>query len=211
MPVKNIEVSKLLTQNWQIGLFSTCMTEPKTCLYSCFCTPCMAYSQRKQLLELTREPYVFAGGMLGCSCCNKPCSPWWLCVESTCCLQFAISGNRFIIQTRFDRRNTFCDDLIILFTAITACVGMCLTICTSGQKFDGIENFVEILVCLVNGCMLTQQDVEIKYLKTIGYNGAPTYILQLLPPDVQTVVVVRAPEQQEMSSPGKPVYLSNRK
>ena len=207
MPVKDLQVAKLLTNNWQIGLFSTCFTEPLTFLYSCFCTPCMAYTQRKDLLQMTREPYVCAGGMFPCGPCAKPCSDKWLFVEVCCCPQFAVSGNRFMIQTRYDRRNTYCDDFIIIFTVVTACLAACFSILTSGKKAEGFENFAEILVCSVNGCMLTQQDVEIRYLKTIAYNGAPAFIIQILPPEVQKVVIVRAPDQQQMTAPGTPVYV----
>ena len=207
MPVKNVEIGKQLTGNWRIGLFSTCFAEPSTFCFSCICTPCKAYTQRKELLQITREPYVCAGGMFPCGPCAKPCNQNWLFVEACCCPQFAVTGNRFIIQTRFDRRNTYCDDFIILFTAIAACFAVCFSVLTSGQKAEGVENCAELLVCTVNGCMLTQQDVEIKYLKTIGYNGAPVFILQILPPQVQQVVIVRPPDQQQMSAPGHPVYV----
>lgn len=209
MPVQDAEVAKLLTNEWQVGLFQTCCQDPKTVVFSCMCAPCAAYSQRKDLMELTREPYVFAGGMLGCGCCSKPCSDKWLCFEALCCLQFAISGNRFIIQTRFDRRNTCYDSLIIVFTSVTACISSYLIACCADAKqYEGLEHCVDVLVCAVQGCMLTQQEVEIKHLKTLGYNGAGSHCLRLLPVGVQQVVVVRAPDQQEMKS--GPVYLPNR-
>ena len=209
MPVKDLVYAKNLTENWQIGLFNTACYNPKTCLYSCFCPSCKAYSQRKELLELTREPYVFAGGMCASSCCcgcNKPCNQMWLCCEAICCVPFAISGNRFIIQTRFNRRNTMFDTFIIMLTAITACFAQCYTLFSGGRKIEGCEHVAETLVCSVQGCMLTQQDTEIKYLKTFGYNGAPSYIANLLAPEVVTAISLKAPDQQEMeSSKGKPV------
>ena len=105
-----------------------------------------------------------------------------------------------MIQTRFDRRNTCFDDFIIIFTSICSCFVAILSCFVDGRLIEDLHHCVDCLICGVNGCMQTQQDVEIKHLQAIGYYGAPSYALQVLPAEVQQVVVVRAPDQQEMRS-----------
>ena len=194
MPVKH-PISKDFTNEWQMALCTSCFVHPKTCCYSCWCTPCKSYSQRKELLELTREQYVCAGGMLPCGCCSEPCSERWLLCEVIFCPHFAVLVNRFIIQTRFAIRNTCCDDLIILCATFGACCSL-----ASAKEHEKGDQCSGALVCAVSGCMLTQQDEEIKHLKSLAYAGIPAYILQMLPPAVQQVVA-KAPAQQEMKSP----------
>lgn len=204
MPVKH-PIGQQFTNEWQMGLCKTCFVHPSTCCYSCWCTPCKAYSQRNELLELTREKYVCAGGMLPCGCCSEPCAEDWLLCEVLCCPHFAVMVNRFLIQSRFAIRNTCCDDFIILCALCGACCSL-----SHPKEHEKGDHCSSILVCAVSGCMLTQHDAEIQHLRTVGYAGVPDYILQMLAPAMHQVVL-RAPEQQAMQSPGyqagKPVYI----
>ncbi|CAL1140491.1 unnamed protein product [Cladocopium goreaui] len=66
------------------------------------------------------------------------------------------SAGRFMVQTRFDKENTACDDCII-----------------TG------------LVMSVQGCMHAQQQIEIDEIKKNGWSGMNPMILQSMPPSQQ--------------------------
>ena len=110
-----------------------------------------------------------------------------------------------MIQTRFDRRNVPCDDFIIIFTFLVACSTFLLSFCYDIP--EGLEELVNLLVCCVNGCMLTQQEVELRYIQDQGvvYAGPTSHVLQMLPPNVRRVLLAEAPRQQQMAVVGTPV------
>jgi hypothetical protein len=54
---------------------------------------------------------------------------------------------------------------------------------------DEIEALVDLLIQIVNGCMIAQQQVELNYQKSKGYNGIPANIMG----------AVLNPKQQEMA------------
>jgi hypothetical protein len=114
----------------------------------------------------------------------------------------ATAGNRFMVQTRFDKMNTPCDDYIIIFTCIASWVVMIL------QCFldvpEELVNFVDCLVMVVNGCMHAQQDYEIKEIQKTGYTGPPQALLSALPEGQANVIGMGKagggpPRQVEMS------------
>ena len=77
----------------------------------CFCLflPFLVWDQRKNLLELSGEPYVMFAGTWPCCGFEKPCPSWCLWLESFCCIPRGLAGNRFMTQTRLNLRNSGID------------------------------------------------------------------------------------------------------
>lgn len=200
MPVKK-EAAQALTGQWSIGLFeSPCKNPGCFCAgYCCLC--CAAYKQREELLEITGEPYVCCAGMLPCGPLGKPQDKNCLICESFCCPGMATAGNRFMVQTRFDKMNTPCDDYIIIFTCIfswAVCIGRMIL----GDMIpEELEHAADCLVMIVNGCMHAQQDYEIKEIKKSGYSGPPAAVLEALAqtqPNAANTARLGKPGQMEM-------------
>merc|ERR1719428_1000571 len=85
-----------------------------------------------------------------------------------------------MIQSRFDRMNTPCDDCILLFTTIVVLLHCILQFCIDIP--DEIDFLVDLLINTVNGCMLAQQQVELEYIKSQGpYKGPNANIVGMLP------------------------------
>ena len=202
MTFDKAKATEVLKGKWQVTLMGACRDRPGTCLYSCFCPCCMAYSQRTELLEITREPYICFGGLI--PCCNDPCNPSCLLAESVFCVSGAILGNRFIVQTRFDRMNTGCDNCIL---GCTACLALMSRFSRGNSSGDSLAQFI---VCAVQGCMLAQQDAEIRYIKQVGYSGVPAHIMEVLPSNSAIHVLAMPPQQQQMvyGEPEQPDVLS---
>lgn len=203
MPVKK-EAAQALTGQWSIGLFEApCKNPGCFCAgYCCLC--CAAYKQREELLQITGEPYVCCAGMFPCGPLGKPQDQNCLICESFCCPSLAVAANRFMVQTRFDKQNTPCDDYIIIFTCIfswAVFIGRCIL----GDMIpEELENIADCLVMIVNGCMHAQQDYEIKEIQKSGYQGPPQAVLNSLPPQQAEVLGMgkaggKGPMQQEMS------------
>lgn len=103
----------------------------------------------------------------------------------------ALSGNRFFIQTRFDKENTPCDDFIITFSCLFYYAVHC------AQCFcdvpDELEMLADCIVMTVDGCMHAQQHLELQEIKKNAYSGPSPAILASLPP-----------AQQQMAASAKP-------
>jgi len=101
------------------------------------------------------------------------------------------------MQTRFDLMNTCCDDCILWFTCLAS-----WAICIAQMFIDvpqELEMLVDLLIQTVNGCMLAQQAVELKYQKEKpgGYVGMNEAIQQALG-NTAIKPPVRKPGQQSM-------------
>jgi hypothetical protein len=99
-----------------------------------------------------------------------------------------------MVQTRFDRENTPCDDCILWFTCI------CYNCVQIARCFidvpDGIELAADLLVHTVDGCMHAQQETEIKDIMT----NFPQY--QGMTPAIMNAVCQTYPKQQQMVKGG---------
>lgn len=209
MPVKQ-EVKDSLTGKWQIGLFEAPCKAPVSFCYGCCCSCCMAGQQRLELLDLLGEPYVCCAGMFPCGPLGQPQDRNCAWCESCCCTGCAISGNRFYIQTRFDRQNTACDDCILWTTCIVSWL-----VCIASMVCDvpeEVQNCVDCMIQIVNGCMLAQQQHEIKHVKSVGFQGPPQSVMQHLTPHQQNLMQQGRPPQQQMTGggggapPGMPLH-----
>jgi len=189
MPIKQ-ELAANLTGQWQIGLFeSPCKAPADFCLgfLCCGCTCVKTALQRNELLEFIGEPYVCCGGIFPCGPLGNPQDPNCVWCEACCCTGCAISGTRFLMQTRFDLQNTCFDDCILWVTYLISWIVCILRMFVDIP--DEIEAMVDLLIQIVNGCMIAQQQTELNYQKSKGYNGIPANIMG----------AVLNPKQQEMA------------
>eukprot|EP00932_Pfiesteria_piscicida_P005612 SRR837773.15526.p1 GENE.SRR837773.15526~~SRR837773.15526.p1 ORF type:complete len:327 (-),score=84.88 SRR837773.15526:92-1072(-) len=185
MPIKE-EVSRQLTGHWKHELFKAPCAAPGQCLYGCLCTCCAVYQQREELLRLTGEPYVCCAGLCPCGPLGQPMDKSCLIIEACCCTGWALSGNRFMIQTRFDKENTPCDDCILWGTCMFICalnIARCFV-----DLPDELEFCADCLIMSVNGCMHAQQHLEIQEVKRSGYTGPPASVMNILPPTQQEMI-----------------------
>jgi len=194
MPVKQ-EVKDSLTGTWQVGLFTTPCVAPLSFCYGCCCSCCMAAQQRGEILDIIQEPYVCCAGMFPCGPLGDPQDRSCAWVEACCCTGCAISGNRFLVQTRFNRMNTACDDCILWATCVLSIVVCILSFIIDMPQ--EIVNAVDCLIQIVNGCMLAQQQVEINFIKTTGYHMNPA-VFGLMTPHQQNLMRQGKPQQQGM-------------
>lgn len=190
MPVKK-EAAQALTGQWKIGMFEAPCKAPVPFCFGCLCTCCAAQSQREKLLNYTGEPYICCAGLFPCGPLGQPQDRGCLWLEACCCPGMALSGNRFMIQTRFDRMNTACDDCIITFTCIFVWAIMILR-CFIDIP-DELENLADCLIMTVNGCMHSQQHIELEEITKAPYGGPSPGVLGMLPP-----------AQAQMAQMGKP-------
>lgn len=92
-----------------------------------------------------------------------------------------------MIQTRFDRENTACDDCILWATCLAPLV-VCCCECAGVDVPDGIENLVDCMQITVSGCMLAQQQVEVQHVQKTGFMGVNPGIVAALNPAQQCMI-----------------------
>lgn len=120
---------------------------------------------------MNEEEYFCCGGMCPMGPLKKPCPKIpCLCLESFCCVGCAIAGNRFLIQTRFEVRNSWVDDMIILCVCVVTWA-ICILNLIGCDVPDEIEMCVDCLVQAFYACMLTQQQCQIRHVKKQGEGG----------------------------------------
>mmetsp|Transcript_8920 Transcript_8920/g.16023 ORF Transcript_8920/g.16023 Transcript_8920/m.16023 type:complete len:341 (+) Transcript_8920:99-1121(+) len=187
MPVKQ-QVVQSCTGHWKVGMFQAPAAAPPQCVYGCLCPCCASFQQRNTLLDITGEPYVCCAGLFPCCGIDKPQQDRnCLYLEACCCPGLAISGNRFMVQTRFDKENTPCDDCI-LWTTCLCVYGIEIARCCGVDIPEELDLLADCLVLTVNGCMHAQQYIEIEDIKKNGYSGPPSAIMAAMPPAQQSMM-----------------------
>mmetsp|Transcript_141863 Transcript_141863/g.441040 ORF Transcript_141863/g.441040 Transcript_141863/m.441040 type:complete len:219 (+) Transcript_141863:79-735(+) len=202
MPQLSPELSAVLAdgRRWEVSMLSSPCRSPCAFCYGALCPCCFACQQRRELLDLTGEPYICCGGLCPCCCFASPQPASCLCLEACCCAQLAIAGNRYMLQTRFWKQNDPCDDCIMTFTACLDCVVCLLSITgTPREDLDCIKGCADLVNCVVCACMLTQQQVELDRLKTEAYSGPSAQVLDLLPPLQQQMIGMAKPGGEPQS------------
>ena len=87
------------------------------------------------------------GGTWPCCGFELPAPDCCLCCEVCLFPQFALSGNRFLVQTRFDKKNTGMDNCCTCCQCIVGLEFCCLRICCDCSKER--ENLVKSNVCVL--------------------------------------------------------------
>mmetsp|Transcript_19147 Transcript_19147/g.45118 ORF Transcript_19147/g.45118 Transcript_19147/m.45118 type:complete len:355 (-) Transcript_19147:53-1117(-) len=202
MPIKQ-EIVDRLTGEWQVGLFEVPCKAPVSFCYGCICSCCMTCQQRNEILDVIGEPYVCCGGIFPCGPLGEPQDRNCIYLEACCCPGMALAGNRFLIQTRFNRMNTACDDCL-LWSVCLASWAICILQLVGCDVPEEIENLVDCAQMTVTGCMLGQQQVELDYIKrTGGYTGPSPQIMAAMTSYQQGLMQqAKPPQQQSMGLAG---------
>jgi hypothetical protein len=172
MPVPK-RIQRKLRDEWVVDTCSTC-SSILVCLFPCF----FAFLNRRNIISKINEPYICCGGIF--RLCSKPVQNHGfccLCLESFFCFSYAVLGNHFLIQTRFDRKNTRID------TCMTFNADLCrFFFCWVGVCFG--ENVLDFLgsvladtffYCLYP-CLESRHLLELRQIKE--YHGINKRILQ---------------------------------
>eukprot|EP00927_Polykrikos_kofoidii_P014173 TRINITY_DN16191_c0_g1_i1.p1 TRINITY_DN16191_c0_g1~~TRINITY_DN16191_c0_g1_i1.p1 ORF type:complete len:203 (-),score=36.19 TRINITY_DN16191_c0_g1_i1:125-733(-) len=198
MPLKS-EVSDNLTGEWKAGLFESPCKNPSWFCFGCCCTCCATALQRHEILDVVGEPYVCCGGMCPCGPLGEEQDRNCAWLEACCCTGMAIAANRMYVQTRFDRRNTACDDCILWTTCIISfCVCLASIVC---ELPDGVQECVDCMIMTVDGCMIAQHKIELDFIKSSGgYHLPSTRVINALPDKQRELVQQGKPQQQMMGT-----------
>ena len=201
-------IDRHLTGEFHEGLCSSLFSNCGECCFYWCCGPCAVYSQRQRLLKLTKEPYVCCAGLFPFGGCDKPRSDGWLFAEAWCCGGAAQAGNRFMVQTRLNRKNTGVDDCL-------RCTHCCLHIefAVCFKPICGCTKEQESL-CKAGACALPcyhcQNGVEIEMMEKALFSGnallggssivPPPGVIEELPNHFAHIglYVAQAPPQQTM-------------
>lgn len=183
------EIDKQLNGEFAHGCLSSMCLSPYTFCTFVLCQPCSLYTQRKRILYITGEPYVMCGGTYPCCGFETPAPDMCLVCEVCLCSGMALSGNRFMVQTRFDRKNTGCDNL---FSCCQCCVGLefsCLRLCCDCSKER--ENIMKFHTCCVLPCTHCQNTFELKEyeLGRRTYSAPPQAMIREFPDHFEQVGV----------------------
>lgn len=200
MPV-NEKLSQYLTGKWQIGLWEAPVQAPIHFAYGCLCGCCMAATQRLDILEVIGEPYVCCGGMFPCGPLADECDLSWVWLEACCFPCCAITGNRFLIQTRFNRQNTKCDEML-LWCACCFRYSLCCFQCCCADLPEDMECFSDVLQMVVEGCMLAQQAVELKFVTKNGFHKPSPEMIAMMPPGQQRMINAGKPQLTPFAAMG---------
>lgn len=141
------EVDKRLTGSFTHGSLASACLSPLSCCAFCLCEPCALFSQRRRILRITGEPYVMFAGTWPCCGFEQPAPDCCLVCEVCMFPSCALAGNRFMVQTRFDKKNTAIDNCC---TVCQCCVGLefsCLRVCC--ECSEERENLVKSHVCVL--------------------------------------------------------------
>ena len=154
MPMGNIEgLNDKLENQWEVGLLTSPCSEPLAFCCACVCVCPAAYMQRETLLQMTGEPYYCCAGMFPCGPLGQPCAKEpCLCLEACCCPWCALTGNRFLIQSRFAIQDGACDECILWFTCCISWT-ICIAQLAGVDVPREVEMSVDLLQTVVMGCM----------------------------------------------------------
>jgi len=157
------------TNHWDVHLCGTCFEVPDKWCLAFFCPPCVAFKQRIEVLDNNMDSYVCCGGMYG-DCCkfvSDPCPTCCLGIESCICFWCAISANRFLIQNKYDVRNTCCEECLIwtacIFSFVWCIVSMFLP---ANAPDEAADLLVDCGYLALSACFQSQQQHELEYQKT---------------------------------------------
>lgn len=171
------DLDDVLTGQFNDGACSSVCCKLDCCLY-CLCPALAICYQRKRILNITGEPYICCGGTFPFCGFDKPCNEVCLIGEVLCCSLSASAANRFYVQTRFNKKNTGCDDCLRIFHC-------CLTIeCAIARCCCNVAKEKEYLCkagAVTHPCGHCQQEQELKSIQRTPYTAPPVAVIGLLP------------------------------
>lgn len=163
----------------------------------CF-QPCVIAFQRQRILSITGEPYICFGGTWPFCGFDQPTNEFCLVLEVVCCAAKAQAANRFYVQTRFNKKNTGCDNCLRIFHC-------CPTIeCAVARLCCDIPKEKEYLYkagYVTHPCGHCQQEVELDRLRTVPYSAPPVAVIEKLPEHFSKAGVHLAEAPRQMLIP----------
>jgi hypothetical protein len=189
------DLDRHLTGEFSKGLCASMCYSPQSVLCFCVCPLVALHTQRKRMLRITREPYVCCAGLWPCCGCNKPKSDLCLIGEVCACPGLALAGNRFMVQTRLNKKNTGCDNCLQCFQCCVGLECMIARLCCDCSAEDENLRKSTVCVCTESHC---QNDAEIDIMLEKGflYHSPPTGLIQELPAHFSRLAL--ALEQQRL-------------
>lgn len=181
------DVEQHLTGHFNHGPISSVCANPGACCFFYCCTPCSIHAQRKDILAITGEPYVCCGGTWPCCGFDKPRSSSACLIAEVCCMPgMALAANHFLVQTRFNKRNSSLDNCCKIGNVCVTCDFCILRLCCNCSK--EAENLVKGATCICP-CAHCQNADAISEFKSgkIEYRGPPAALINELPNHFTTV------------------------
>ena len=179
MPLPH-DIDRHLSGNFRHGLCtSVCLNPCKACTFSC-CMPCYLYQQREEILSITGESYKLCGGMFQCCGLDTEMPHICLCAEVLWCGIFALSANRFLVQTRLNRRNSSLDNCCTIFHCCTTLQFACLRCCfdCSSESENLAKSASVFYVC--THCQ-NQAEIDDYRNQRVPFTAPPVGVIQELP------------------------------
>ena len=181
MPLPN-DIERHLTGEFKSGCCGSMTDNCMSCCFFMFCTTCAIHHQRRQILDITGEPYVCCVGTWPCCGCDKPRSGrGCLFLETFCFPNLALAGNRFLVQTRFNKRNAWMDNCCLPANCCVSCEFLLFKLCCCGCTKEQ-ENLVKSATCICF-CTHCQNAGAIHEFKSgqLQYQGPPAGVVNELP------------------------------
>lgn len=175
------EIERHITNDFQKNSIESMTADPFNCLFFTCCQPCAIYAQRQEIIELTGEPYVCCGGIWPYCGFEKPApNRNWLIAEACCCTGLALAGNRVLVQTRLNRRNSDIDNAVKICNECVTCEFWMFRHCMECSKEREI---ICKAACCVCPCTHCQNGITLAEVKTSKdpYNGPATGLIEELP------------------------------
>lgn len=199
MPLPS-DLERHITGEFTYGSLQSLCVSPCQCVFFCFLTPCAIFAQRRRLLAITKEPYVCCAGTRPFCGFQKERSDCWLIAEVCLFPHLALAGNRFMVQTRFNKRNSGLDNVLKIFHCCVSfefCLARICCTCSTER-----ENICKSAEC-VGPCSFCQNAAEIDTMVSNGevYSHPPYGVIMELPVHFQNAGFHddSAPTQQRMS------------
>ena len=180
MPLSE-KLNNQLTGDFKHGQCCACTTVPIKFIWCIICPGCAAAHQRFQILRMTREPYVCCGGLIPVCGLDKPRSESCVFLECIICCPETFAANRFLVQTRFNKRNSGCWDFsgTICHTCVSVQCEIARLCCDIPQER---EELAKARSCCCP-CGYCQNSIELDMIEARKkrYSGPPPAMIQSLP------------------------------
>jgi hypothetical protein len=184
------------------GEFATDACGASCCTMACCihaCCPIFAIvSQRKRILSITGEPYVCCGGTWPFCGFDKPANDACLFVEGCCLPVKADAANRFYVQTRFNRKNTGCDNCLRIFHCIPTIECAIARLCCDIPKE---KEYLYKAGLVGHPCGHCQQAKELDLIANAPYTSPPIAMIEILPTHFSNAGVHLAEAPRQMLIP----------
>lgn len=175
------EINELVTGEFSHGAITSICHAPFNCIWFSIFPVCATFSQRRRIQHITKEPYICCGGLWPCCGFNKPMPDSFLLVETCMCPNATLAANRFLMQTRFNKRNSGADK--VLGPLCHPCVGLQCKVARICYDFTAEQEQMAksiICVCPLSHC---QVGAELNVIEAGGrtYKGPSAALVNALP------------------------------